>query len=140
MKLNFGDHVVLMTIKHFTNTVLSFNGLHYPPAYKSDHAPVTCFFRNPDSPKGPGLWRFNNNLLLEPLYPRKIRECIEQTVAQNAESTPDVLWEVIKGRIQLATMDFKKEQRLHQKQKIEALELYILKNHVRLNDAAVVLQ
>ena len=108
-----------------------------PPSYKSNHAPVTCFFRNPNGPRGPGLWRFNNNLLNNPLYVKKIQQTIVQTNAENQSAAPDTLWEVMKGRIQLDSMEYKKEKRLHQKVLIEELQLQIFEKHVELNNVAI---
>jgi len=79
--------------------------------------------------KGPGYFKLNNSLLLDTEYQNKIKASIQDIVSFNEHANPNVLWEIIKGRIRDETIkyasfkkktDLQNEREIHSK--IEELE------------------
>ena len=56
------------------------------PGYRSDHSVVELTLNLHHQPKGPGLWKFNNSLLLDEKYVSEIRQCILETKEQYKEN------------------------------------------------------
>ena len=50
--------------------------------YKSDHNPISVKFKFVQQERGPGNWKFNNNLLGVVDYVDLIKTCISETVNQ----------------------------------------------------------
>ena len=62
-----------------------------------------------ETPRGCGLWKFNNSLLNNEYYVNKIREIYFQTCSYYSESTDKRLfWEMLKMEIRAATISFSK--------------------------------
>ena len=61
------------------------------------------------TPRGPGLWKFNNSLLNDKEYVNKIRETYAQTCIYYSDSVNKRLfWEMLKMEIRAATISFSK--------------------------------
>jgi len=56
--------------------------------------------------KGPGYFKLNNSLLLDTDYQNKIKTSIQEIVSFNEQANPNVLWEIIKGRIRDETIKY----------------------------------
>jgi len=56
--------------------------------------------------KGPGYFKLNNSLLLDTVYKNKIKTSIQEIVSFNEQANPNVLWEIIKGRIRDETIKY----------------------------------
>ena len=52
--------------------------------FNSDHSPVNANLVFDDSPRGPGLWKFNNSHLKDIEYINKVKQVIETTKQQYA--------------------------------------------------------
>ena len=62
------------------------------------------------TPRGPGLWKFNNSLLNDEEYVNKIRETYAQTCIYYSDSVNKRLfWEMFKMEIRAATISFSKK-------------------------------
>ena len=62
-----------------------------------------------ETPRGRGLWKFNNSLLNNEHYVNKIREIYFQTCSYYSELTDKRLfWEILKMEIRAATVSFSK--------------------------------
>jgi len=71
--------------------------------------------------KGPGYFKLNNSLLLDTEYQNKIKASIQKIVTFNEHANPNVLWEIIKGRIRDETIRyacFKKKTALRNEREI----------------------
>ena len=53
-------------------------------SFNSDHSPVKANLVFDDSPRGPGLWKFNNSHLKDIEYINKVKQVIETTKQQYA--------------------------------------------------------
>ena len=56
--------------------------------------------------KGPGYFKLNNSLLLDKEYQVIIKRSIQEIVSFNKEANPNILWEIIKGRIRDETIKY----------------------------------
>lgn len=57
------------------------------PSYKSDHAIIQLELRLTNFTKGKGFWKFNNSLLRDVQYVKKVKNCINQLVDEYAVLT-----------------------------------------------------
>ena len=71
------------------------------PGFKSDHSIVTINSHLTPEQRGPGYFKINHRLLLQNNYQEKIRNTILETAEINSTANPNVLWEVIKGAIEI---------------------------------------
>ena len=90
------------------------------PGYKSDHSIVELNFDFIQQKRGPGYFKLNNSLLLEPNYQNNIRKCINDIVNINSNANTNTIWEIIKGSIRNETIKYsankkKKQNELEQK-------------------------
>ena len=75
-------------------------------SYKSDHCPVSITLDLSQHFQGPGYFKMNNSLLLNPDYQEIIRGSINETTTINADANPNTLWELIKGTIRNETIKY----------------------------------
>jgi len=62
-----------------------------------------------ESPRGPGLWKFNNTLLKDEEYDERVRETFSNTVKYYCEvANKGLLWELFKMEIRNATSSYTK--------------------------------
>ena len=62
------------------------------------------------TPRGPGLWKFNNSLLNDEEYVNKIRETYARTCIYYSDSVNKRLfWEMLQREIRAATISFSKK-------------------------------
>lgn len=76
------------------------------PCPLSCHSIIALQAGEKAAPRGPGLWRMDNSLLLREDYKELIREVIEQAAAEKALSSPKSTWEWIKFKIKSATIQY----------------------------------
>ena len=70
---------------------------------------ISLSWSNP-TPRGPGLWKFNNSLLNDEEYVNKIRETYAHTCVYYSDSVNKRLfWEMLKMEIRAATISFSKD-------------------------------
>ena len=67
--------------------------------YSSDHAPLYLEFSLQENASGRGYWRLPKWLLSDKTYESFINNLFAQTVHDNAQLDPDVLWDLIKCNI-----------------------------------------
>ena len=64
-----------------------------------------------ETPRGPGLWKFNNTLLQDEQYVAKVRETYAKTLNYfGSLSDKQLLWEMIKMEIRSTTISFTKHK------------------------------
>ena len=109
-------------------------------AYKTDHSIISLSIDLNNVPRGPGYFKLNNSLLLDPNYQNLIKTTIAESAIINTDSNPNTQWEVLKGNVRNATIKFatikkceetKKEKELNKQ--IENIE-YQLQNCATLNN------
>lgn len=87
-------------------------------SYKSDHSIVSLELDFVNIERGPGYFKLNNSLILDPEYQQIIRASIIDIAALNNKANPNTLWELIKGTIRNETIRYatmkKKEQNKHE--------------------------
>jgi len=74
--------------------------------YSSDHSIVVMKLNLIHNDKGQWYFKLNNSLLLDTVYQNKIETSILEIVWFNEQANPNVLWEIIKGRIRDETIKY----------------------------------
>ncbi len=69
------------------------------PGFLSDHSAITLLLNLGGTVKGPGYFKLNNSILLQPEYKQKVQDSIRETVENNAGCNPNTMWELIKGSV-----------------------------------------
>lgn len=103
--------------------------------YKSDHSIVIMHLKFIQCKKGPGYFKLNNSLLLDTDYQNKIKSSIQEIVSFNDQANPNVLWEIIKGRIRDETIKYasiKKKNDLRNEHEINS-KIRDLEKEIELN-------
>ena len=81
----------------------------YPSIAPDHNAIYISLSGSPESPRGPGLWKFNNTLLKDEEYVECVRETYSNTVKYYRQVTNKrLLWELIKMEIRNATISYTK--------------------------------
>ena len=79
----------------------------------TDHSLIFCSIYNIGNyAYGPGLWKFNNSLLLNEDYTKKVKEHIRKTLIEMksaAKLTDQMMWEYLKFKIRTFTITFAKK-------------------------------
>ena len=76
----------------------------------SDHSRVILNLRQYEANKGPGLWKFNNNLASDAEYTKELSELIDQKKMQYDNYNPNKKWELIKYGNSQSNMEKIKEK------------------------------
>jgi len=95
--------------------------------FSSDHsAPVVIIdIRNRD--RGKGFWKLNAELLKDPTYKEKIRECIRETKEDNQNTNETLLWDTVKCRIRGTTVKYSGECNRKKRNKMLEIENLLTK-------------
>ena len=65
--------------EHLTSHLVSTKVI---PGYRSDHSIVALEIKLPQKKRGPGIWKFNDSLLGDAEYDKRIKECVVETIRQ----------------------------------------------------------
>ena len=99
-------------------------------AFCTDHSPITLSLKLINNlPRGRSLWKFNNSLLQNDEYLRKMKTVIVETMQQlDSEQIKDdqVRWEYLKFKIKDQTIAFSKVLSANKHKEIFSLELKLL--------------
>ena len=107
------------------------------PSIAPDHKVIyIALSLSNETPRGRGLWKFNNSLLNNEHYVNKIREIYFQTCSYYSELTDKRLfWEMLKMEIRAATISFSKDlakstncREMEITRRLEALDEFICNN------------
>jgi len=74
--------------------------------FKSDHSIVILDIHFDLIERGPGYFKLNNSLLFDTEYKLKIKHAIAEVVHFNGDANPNILWELIKGRVRDESIKF----------------------------------
>ena len=82
------------------------------PGYRTDHSAITMTINldNKEEKRGPGLWKFNSNLLTNIEYTTKVSNLIENLNLENKMMNPHQRWELAKYKIRDFSIRFAKQQ------------------------------
>ena len=89
----------------------------------SDHSPVILTFEcvNPIT-AGSNYWKFNSQLLKNPVFCRELVEIIDSAKLEHANLDPQLRWELIKYQIRTFCIKFSKKIAKKKREKIADLE------------------
>ena len=92
------------------------------PGYCTDHSIITLTLDLINHPRGRGHWKFNNSLLTDMTYIRKMKDVIMDTRNSNQEANDQLLWDLIKYKIRQETIRMSSEKKRNVNNKLMALE------------------
>ena len=94
------------------------------PLIDSDHAMVVCKFTPKDSKqskKGPGVWKFNAQLLEDQAFIQSTNEVIDARLrSENDFTNPTTFWESLKASIKQHSMAFSREKHQREQRDLNA--------------------
>ena len=103
--------------------------------FRSDHSLVYFNIIIDNQPRGPGFFKLNNSVILEPAYQNKIKQSIQEISEINKNANPNTLWQIIKGAIRNETIkytSFKKKSTIKKeidlKNELDILEIKLTDN------------
>ena len=67
--------------------------------HKSDHRMVKTKFTFEKTERGPGCWRFNNQLLKEPVFIQEATSIVMTNQRESLNLPPDIQWEILKQNL-----------------------------------------
>ena len=82
------------------------------PGYRTDHSAITMTINveNKEERRGPGLWKFNSNLLTNLEYTNQVSNLIENLNLKYKTMNPHQRWEFVKYKIRDISIRFAKQQ------------------------------
>ena len=99
------------------------------PSICSDHSILKLSFTCNNIERGPGLWKFNNNLLNNVDFWKIIDTTISHVINNHSHMDITDLWELVKSEVMRISRQFAKEKR--KQEKCKEYELYILKERLQ---------
>lgn len=91
------------------------------PAAQSDHSAVFFSLQTIPITRGPGIWRFDNALLLDKNFINKMSLFLETYVPSEELDSPHVQWDFFKFKIREFCMAYTRSSRASLKSKMEGL-------------------
>lgn len=105
-----------------------------PPAFISDHSPITIQIKTSTNERGKGIWKLNNSLLEIPEYVDMINLLIDNTIADHEGEDVRLVWEVIKMKIRGESIKYSSFKKKTQENKKLALEKKLLEVETSINN------
>lgn len=105
-----------------------------PPAFLSDHSPITLQLATNVNPRGKGVWMFNNSLLDDEEYIKIIHKTIEDVLIDHHNVDPRLCWEAIKLCMRGETIKYASYKKSLRENKISALERKLLEIECSLGE------
>ena len=103
------------------------------PVYLSDHSYVKINMKLCDNERGKGFWKLNCNLLHDAEYVQCIKEVISNTVNQNKNSGPQLLWDTLKMQIRGKSIQYSSRKKKSNINLLKALEKRLGNMQTRYN-------
>lgn len=88
----------------------------------SDHAMISMALNQQDSTRGPGLWRFDVDLLLDKKFPPAMLKFISDWEPPQEIQSPNSRWELLKFNMKGFILDFTKRKRAEANAHLKLLE------------------
>ena len=95
------------------------------PQYLTDHNPISLSLNIASGSAGKGYWKFPDFLLRDKKFREELPQCIKQTVSDNIDTEPGLLWDVVKSAIRGLAIDYLARSKQERKKQIEKLECEI---------------
>ena len=94
------------------------------PAISSDHSPILISFsKEKQHSKSSGFWKFNNSLLSDNIFKKKLKQHIQNIESDNELSNdPQIKWEFLKYQIRKFTIRFSKTRAKEEPKQRDELE------------------
>ena len=109
---------------------------------RSDHSLVYFKAHFSNDEHGSGYFKLNNSVLLDDQYQKNIRNAIKETVENNKDANPNVLWELIKGSIRNVSIKYcankKKEMKNDENEITREIDNLKLKQIDRPDDLTII--
>ena len=103
------------------------------PAIRTDHRAISIKTGFDEAKRGPGYWKFNNELLTNIDYQNYIKKIIKKTKTNEINLSPNLLWELIKVKVKDASIYYGNKINKEKNRKKEKLQKQIK----QLNDALI---
>ncbi len=98
-----------------SNLLNAVNNCNILPGFLSDHSAVILNLNLCSTVRGPGYFKLNNSILLQPEFKQNIKDAIQTTINSNRGCNPNTMWEIIKGTVRNESIKYssklKKQQR-----------------------------
>lgn len=91
------------------------------PATLSDHSAVSLVIQTVPTVRGPGLWRFDNSLLLEQTFVLAMNAFLQKCWAEDIASSPHAKWDLLKYKIRKFCIDYSRKAKSKTKERMESL-------------------
>lgn len=92
------------------------------PEPLSDHSTVSMEVNIPNTPRGPGYWRFQNHLLTDLTFVDQMKDLLRQVSQEEEFDDPNVRWEWIKFKIREFCLSYTISKNREQKAMIRTLD------------------
>ena len=103
----------------------------------TDHSPIFfSFFKNPETPRGNGLWKLNNSLCSNIDYTTTLKyhsKFIQKTILKENITDEQMIWEYIKYEIRKFPISFSKQYTKDKRTKTFILEKKLKQLEVNAN-------
>lgn len=86
--------------------IVTNSDIHSVPT--SDHRGILVALKCENVRRGPGYWKFNNNLLKEKAFVEKINKIIDSTTLEASEESAETRWEFLKLKIKNEAIQYSK--------------------------------
>ena len=92
------------------------------PGNKSDHSLIKLKLKTASNRRGQGFWKLNCSFLKDDKYIKKITTTIQETVENNPNTEPPLLWDTVKCRIRGETVAYASKIKKNRMKKIKSLQ------------------
>ena len=73
---------------------------------KTDHSMISLEIKTTENKRGPGFWKFNCSLLQDDNYIKLIKETIQETITDNPNTEPPLLWDTVKCKVRGVSINY----------------------------------
>ena len=100
----------------------------------SDHRMVSMILQNNKFSRGPGTWKFNNNLLKDADYVQTINTLIDDHIIEYEECSREQCWELLKVKIKSTSIEHSKIKSQQNRNKYQQLMIELEKEETRIKE------
>ena len=100
----------------------------------SDHQMVSMILQNNKFSRGPGTWKFNNNLLKDADYVQTINTLIDEHIIEYEECSREQCWEQLKVKIKSTSIEHSKIKSQQNRSKYQQLMIELEKGETKIKE------
>jgi exonuclease III len=105
------------------------------PGYRTDHNLITINIPIHNHKRGPGHWKLNSSLVVDPVYQQKIKNIIAEQITEHSTAiNPAALWEFIKMKIRQETIKYSSDIKKKRSTLLQELETKLAHLQVKANE------